>query len=78
MGQFSVEISCVAGSTLSGNQHINETIDASVFDKWRDDKTYRPKNLSEWASRRKVTINDIRETVRADDPKVPLSRIGVA
>ena len=30
---------------------INETIDGSVFDRWRNDETYRPKNLSEWAGR---------------------------
>jgi hypothetical protein len=29
----------------------NETIDASVFDRWRADKTYRPANLVEWARR---------------------------
>ena len=32
-----------------------ETIDGSVFDKWRADEQYRPKNLQDWASRIRVT-----------------------
>ncbi|MDJ0700805.1 MAG: DUF2235 domain-containing protein [Woeseiaceae bacterium] len=31
-----------------------ETIDESVFDKWRDDETYRPPNLSDWANRSSI------------------------
>jgi hypothetical protein len=30
---------------------INETIDSSVFERWRYDPQYRPPNLSEWARR---------------------------
>jgi uncharacterized protein (DUF2235 family) len=33
---------------------INETIDASVFQRWQKDANYRPKNLMEWAQRRNV------------------------
>src|ERR1700738_273060 len=33
---------------------INETIDASVFERWRSDAAYRPKNLVEWAGRKGV------------------------
>jgi len=29
---------------------INETIDGSVFDRWRKDGAYRPRNLRDWAS----------------------------
>jgi uncharacterized protein (DUF2235 family) len=46
---------------------INETIDGSVFDRWRNDKTYRPKNLSEWAGRRSVDPSKLNQSVRADD-----------
>ena len=46
---------------------INETIDASVFDRWRSDATYRPKNLLEWAGRRGVDPSMLHQAVRADD-----------
>lgn len=46
---------------------INETIDASVFDRWRNDAAYRPKNLSDWANRRNVDPSTLTESVRADD-----------
>lgn len=45
---------------------INETIDASVFERWRFDPTYRPKNLIAWASRYGLDIDSMRGTVRAD------------
>ena len=34
--------------------NVNETIDVSVFQRWRADPKYRPRNLVEWAQRRKV------------------------
>lgn len=33
---------------------LNEVVDASVTDRWRDDPGYRPKNLLDWAARRGV------------------------
>ncbi|GLY15864.1 hypothetical protein Kisp01_28790 [Kineosporia sp. NBRC 101677] len=33
---------------------LNETIDGSVFDRWRDDPDYRPANLVAWAARQGV------------------------
>jgi uncharacterized protein (DUF2235 family) len=33
---------------------INETIDASVFERWRSDASYRPPSLKEWSHRRGV------------------------
>jgi uncharacterized protein (DUF2235 family) len=48
--------------------NINETIDASVFKRWRADPTYRPSNLVEWAQRRKVDPAQLQTSVRADDP----------
>ena len=50
--------------------NVNETIDASVFDRWRADPTYRPANLVEWAQRRKVDPAQLQTSVRADDPRV--------
>jgi len=46
---------------------INETIDATVFDRWRSDETYRPKNLSDWATRRGVDLSKLKQSVRAHD-----------
>jgi uncharacterized protein (DUF2235 family) len=46
---------------------INETIDATVFDRWRSDETYRPKNLSDWATRRRVDPSTLKQSVRAND-----------
>jgi uncharacterized protein (DUF2235 family) len=47
---------------------INETIDASVFDRCRSDATYRPRNLLDWAGSRDLIA--IHGSVRADDPTV--------
>jgi len=46
---------------------INETIDATVFDRWRVDSTYRPQNLADWASRRKVDPGTLKQAVLAKD-----------
>jgi hypothetical protein len=49
---------------------INESIDATVFDRWRADATYRPKNLVEWAKRKDVTDPaSITTSVKASDAK---------
>ncbi len=48
---------------------INETIDGSVFDRWRKDPEYRPLNLSRWAEDYGVDPANIKSSVRADDPK---------
>lgn len=52
---------------------INESIDSTVFDRWRADATYRPKNLCDWATRRKVDPGALTQTVRADDPTVQIT-----
>ena len=49
---------------------INETIDGSVFDRWRQDASYRPKNLENWAERRYVTLETLHGSVRADEPTI--------
>jgi uncharacterized protein (DUF2235 family) len=51
------------------HSNVNETIDASVFDRWRQDSRYRPPNLAEWAARHKVTLADLRNSVIADGPQ---------
>jgi uncharacterized protein (DUF2235 family) len=49
---------------------INETIDASAFDRCRSDPGYRPQNLMGWANAHQVDMNSIHGSVRADDPSV--------
>jgi hypothetical protein len=53
-----------------GVVNINETIDASVFERWRSDPSYRPPGLQKWANAKSVDPAKITTTVRADDPKV--------
>ena len=50
--------------------NVNETIDASVFQRWRADPKYRPVNLVEWAQRKKIDPAQLQTSVRADDPRV--------
>jgi uncharacterized protein (DUF2235 family) len=54
----------------AGVTNINETIDASVFERWRTDKTYRPPALQAWAASKSVEPAAIISAVRTDDPKV--------
>lgn len=49
---------------------INETIDSSVFSRWRADPSYRPRNLRRWAKTKGVDPATITSSVRADDPTV--------
>lgn len=50
--------------------NVNETIDSSVFDRWRADPMYRPRNLVKWAQRKKVDPAQLQTSVRANDPSV--------
>ncbi len=50
---------------------INETIDASVFERWRNDGKYRPQNLADWAQRHSVNIEDLGTSCLASDPGAP-------
>lgn len=50
--------------------NVNETIDKSVFDRWRALPAYRPPNLAEWAAQKKVDPAKLTNSVRADDPAV--------
>jgi uncharacterized protein (DUF2235 family) len=49
---------------------INETIDASVFARWRGNPAYRPPNLKAWADRFKIDPVGLTQTVLASDPRV--------
>jgi uncharacterized protein (DUF2235 family) len=49
---------------------INETIDVTVFDRWRSDRSYRPPNLAMWAQSHETDPQSIRVCVRADSPTI--------
>lgn len=70
IGQASV-VSATGTSTT-----INETLDESVFDRWRKDPKYRPANLAKWGEARHIDIASLRTSVRADDPSVLVPAIG--
>jgi uncharacterized protein (DUF2235 family) len=55
--------------TQAATSRINETIDGSVFDRWRADAAYRPANLSEWAKSKGVDPAKLVGGVRATDPE---------
>jgi uncharacterized protein (DUF2235 family) len=57
----------IESSATEMRENINETIDASVFERWRQDDKYRPPNLAAWAGRRAADLNAIRASVRADN-----------
>jgi hypothetical protein len=52
---------------------INETIDASVFKRWRDNREYRPPNLRAWAERFRVDPVGLTETMLASNPEVAIA-----
>jgi uncharacterized protein (DUF2235 family) len=56
----------IESSATEMRENINETIDASVFDRWGADQTYRPPNLSDWAKRHSVAPATINVSVMAD------------
>jgi len=55
-------------SATSLRYTINETIDGSVFDRWRADVSYRPLNLVRWAEKYKADPSSIAGTVLANEP----------
>jgi hypothetical protein len=59
------------GTAIVSN--INESIDASVFDRWRADSNYRPANLVEWANRHGIKPVEIKSSVKASAPLEVLS-----
>jgi uncharacterized protein (DUF2235 family) len=59
-----------ARGTTRTTERINETIDGSVFERWRNNPQYRPPNLQEWAVRKKVDPVAISGSCLAADPQV--------
>ena len=55
IGRDRVRTKKIPGWSLS----VNETIDASVFERWRSVPGYRPKNLAAWAERNGVKPEDM-------------------
>ncbi len=51
---------------------INESIDASVFARWKADSSYRPPNLIAWAQLRKVDPASLSASVNASNPSQTL------
>ncbi|MGJ4927163.1 phospholipase effector Tle1 domain-containing protein [Bradyrhizobium sp. HKCCYLS2038] len=48
---------------------VNETIDVSVFDRWRADPAYRPVNLVDWAKRKNLDPGRLQTSVQAANPQ---------
>jgi uncharacterized protein (DUF2235 family) len=68
---FKRKVGQVTIDSKDGTKYIvNETIDESVFARWANDKSYRPKGLASWANRRQVDPENIKSSVRADDPSI--------
>jgi uncharacterized protein (DUF2235 family) len=57
---------------------INETIDSSVFDRWRQDAAYRPANLVDWASRHKSDPGSLHGPVLASTAEAIPSTVAQA
>jgi uncharacterized protein (DUF2235 family) len=70
--RFHRPIGVPPASEGAGVTNINETIDSSVFDRWRADRTYRPPGLQAWANMKNVDPGKITSTVRADDPAIAI------
>jgi len=62
----------IPSSATELRENINETVDASVFDRWRSDETYWPQNLVRWAQRRNIGLDRQIGAVRADDPSTSI------
>jgi uncharacterized protein (DUF2235 family) len=56
-----------------GVKTINETVDSSVFGKWRADPSYRPPGLCNWANAKGIDPATITSSVRADNPTIALA-----
>lgn len=56
-------------SEVGHDETVNETIDASVFERWRGDPKYRPAGLADWAQRHGVEPGSIMSPVLAHDPR---------
>lgn len=70
--RFHREIGLAPEHEGPGVKNINETIDSSVFNRWRKDQHYRPRSMRKWAKRMGVDPANITSSVRADDPSVSI------
>jgi uncharacterized protein (DUF2235 family) len=57
----------------AGVKIINETIDSSVFARWRADSSYRPPGLDKWAKAKGVDLATITNSIRANDATVAVA-----
>ena len=57
----------------AGVKIINETIDSSVFARWRADPSYRPQSLKKWAKAKNVDPATITNSVRADNVAIAVA-----
>lgn len=48
---------------------VNETIDVSVFERWRQNQYYRPKSIAQWAARKDISVETIQTSVSAETGK---------
>lgn len=56
------------GKPNETEQSINETIDATVFERCRRDADYRPVNLMDWSKRKGVDLLGLKNSVLAENP----------
>nr|WP_269329376.1 DUF2235 domain-containing protein [Kineosporia babensis] len=67
----------LATRTRSGWSHnLNETIDGSVFERWRTDANYRPANLVSWAGRLQVDPGELAGARSAESAAEPADQSG--
>lgn len=52
---------------------VNETIDGSIFDRWRDDPLYRPPSIARWAAERGRDPAALRGTIDARTGEAPVA-----
>jgi uncharacterized protein (DUF2235 family) len=57
------------------DETVNETIDASVFERWRADRSYRPQNLEDWARRYGVEPGALTDSVFAHEPHTVVPKV---
>jgi uncharacterized protein (DUF2235 family) len=58
--------------TSRTTSRINETIDGSVFERWRGNPRYRPPNVQQWAQRRGTDPSTLTGARMALDPAIPV------
>lgn len=71
--RFHREIGIAPKREGPGVKNINETIDASVFNRWLSDPNYRPPSISRWAKKAQVDPAAIKGSVRVDDPSIAVA-----